>query len=204
MRFVLAGFLIAGMAYLYFHQKHKDAQLPPPPAPADLPATPILSMEDIERVRRSAGDLDPNVRWAAIQLLVTVKDPEIVAVVDKIMRQDTEPELRAKAVELLQKVENVTVLPPLIRGLQDPEQNVRISSLRSMGAIGDPAAVPWITESLKDYEPQVRAEALRTLSLFQDKRRREWEALAQRLRAEYQEAVKRSQASPFDIKPIGK
>jgi len=200
MRWAMAALLLAGAAYLYLHQKRGDAQQPPQPATLNLPVAPVLTMAEIEKVRRSTNDQDPEVRWAAIQLLVTLKDPEIVAVMDNIVQRDPDPELRRRGVELLHRVENVSILPPIIRGLKDPEKEVRIACLRTVGNIGDPAAIPWVTEALKDYEPEVKVEALRTLTRFEDKRRQEFQALAEKLRRDYEQAVKRAQESPFDLK----
>ncbi|HAM35636.1 MAG TPA: hypothetical protein DEB40_03635 [Elusimicrobia bacterium] len=197
MKWSLLALLLVGGFYYCERQKQPP---PPPPAPSlDLPVSPVLTMEQIHQVRASAKDVDAQVRWAAISLLITIKDPEIIELMDKIMAEDPDMEIRRKSAEAMRRVENISVLPPLIRGLGDPEKDVQISCLRAMAEVGDPAAIPWITEELKAVEPEVKIEALRALGHFQDQRRREFAALAEKLQSDYDRAFKRSRKSPFDF-----
>ncbi|MDD5657139.1 MAG: HEAT repeat domain-containing protein [Elusimicrobia bacterium] len=188
----MTALLLASFTYLYLQGHPRRSSSPPEPAVLDLVPTPVLGIAEIERLRKSTADSSPEVRWAALQLLVALRDPEIIAVMDKILQQDTDPEIRRRGVELMRQTSG-NVLPPLIRGLKDPEKEVRLSSLRTLAEIGDPAAIPWITESLKDYEAEVKVEALRALSCFQDKRKAQFQALADKLRQDYAAAVQRSQ-----------
>jgi len=70
----------------------------------------------------------------------------------------------------------------------------RIASLQALGDIGDPSVAVWVTALLRDTEPTVRIEALRTLGRFQDKRKAEFKILAEKLRADYEDAVRRAAA----------
>ena len=57
------------------------------------------------------------------------------------------------------------------------------------------SSVPAIVEAAqKDYEPEVRVAALRTLGRFQERRQKEYDALAIRLRRQYEIAVARARA----------
>lgn len=193
MRWAMAALLAMGLFYLHQHRRHTPPQAPPMPMQLNLPAAPVLSIEEIQRVRNSAADRDPEVRWAAIKLLFAVKDPDTLAVIDKIVSSDPDPEVRRKAVDLLNQGEDRALLPTLIKGLKDPDMGVRISSLKGLGEVGDPAALPWMTEALKDYEPEVKVEALRALGKFQDKRKRQFQVLADKLREDYEAALRRAE-----------
>ena len=108
--------------------------------------------------------------------------------------EDPDPEVRIKVVSLFKGREDLSRLGALVRGLSDSDPQVRIASLQALGDVGDPSVAIWVTAVLKDAEPSVRIEALRTLGRFQDKRKAEFKALADKLRADYEEAVRRAAA----------
>lgn len=164
---------------------------PPPPAIAQQPG-PVFSEEEIRKVRLSLQDADAEVRWAAIQLLFNIRDPQLGPMLEKMLTEDPDPEVRMKVVSLFKGREDLSRLGALVRGLSDYDANVRMASLQALGDIGDPSVVIWITALLRDVEPTVRIEALRTLGRFQDKRKAEFKALADKLRADYEEAVRRA------------
>jgi HEAT repeat protein len=112
--------------------------------------------------------------------------------VQKAVRDDPSPELRLKAVQLLASQPDPITFQKLVRGVSDPDKDVKIASLRALGTSGDPAAAPYITGALKDFDSDVKMEALKALSGLEDKRRAEFNALAAKLRHDYEEAVKRA------------
>lgn len=164
----------------------------PPPAPLVLPASPVFSDEDLAMVRGSLLDGDPEVRWAAIQLLFNIRDPQLGPALEKMLSQDPDEGIRLKIIGMLKGREEVARLGALVRGLSDPEKAVRLASLDALGDIGDPSVVVWVTAVLRDTEPEVRMRALRTLGRFQDKRKAEFSALAEKLRLDYHAALRRA------------
>lgn len=197
MRWLLVVILACGLTYLLLQQR-KDSEYHPPaePPPIVLPVTPILSLDEIEKVRKSTRDQDPDVRWAAIKLLLALKDPELVSVMDRVIAQDSDPGLRARSVELLRHAGDVSILPPIIRGLKDADKDVRISCLKTLGDIGDPAAIPWVVEALHDVDPEVKVAALRAMGRFQEQRAQEFDLVARKLRQDYEAALQHSQSLP--------
>lgn len=173
----------------------------PPPLPAEPPAAmapkdpgPAFSEAEVAKVRQSLTDPDPAVRWAAVQLLYSARDPKLGPLLDKMIADDPDPEVRIKIVGLMKGREDLMRLGGLVKGLQDFDKNVRIASLNALGDIGDPSVVTWVTALLKDPEPDVRIAALQTLGRFQDKRKEEFRALADKLRKDYEEALRRAAA----------
>jgi HEAT repeat protein len=144
-------------------------------------------------VRLSTQDPDSNVRWAAIELLFTIKDPESLKILEKTVADDPDSELRVKAVRLLNAGGTSKQVPGLIKALDDIDMDVRLAALKALGDIGDPAAAPKVASLLKDPENDVKTEALRTLGRFQDKRRQQLQDLTDQLRRQYEAAVKKSQ-----------
>ncbi len=188
-------FLGAG-AFLIWDHQHPEAPPvapPPPPAIAQLPG-PVFSEDEIRKVRTSLQDADSTVRWAAIQLLFNIRDPQLGPILEKMLAEDPDPEVRMKVVGLFKGREDLSRLGGLVRSLSDTDPQVRIASLQALGDIGDPSVAVWVTALLKDAEPSVRIEALKTLGRFQDKRKADFKALADKLRSDYEDAVRRAAA----------
>ena len=184
-----AGFLV----WDHLHPPREAVAPPPPPAIVQLPG-PVFAEEEIKKVRLSLQDADSSVRWAAIQLLFNIRDPQLGPILEKMLAEDPDPEVRMKVVGLFRGREDISRLGALVRGLADTDPSVRIASLQALGDIGDPSVAVWVTAVLKDAEPNVRIEALRTLGRFQDKRKAEFKALADKLKADYEDAVRRAAA----------
>jgi hypothetical protein len=184
-----AGFLV----WDHLQPAREAVAPPPPPAIAQQPG-PAFSEDEIKKVRLSLNDADSTVRWAAIQLLFNIRDPQLGPILEKMLAEDPDPEVRMKVVSLFKGREDLSRLGALVRGLADTDPMVRIASLQALGDIGDPSVAVWVTAVLKDAEPTVRIEALKTLGRFQDKRKAEFKALADKLRADYEEAVRRAAA----------
>lgn len=188
-------FLAAGsfLVWDHLHPERPPVAPPPPPAIVQQPG-PVFSEDEIKKVRVSLRDADPDVRWAAIQLLFNIRDPQLGPSLERMLAEDPDPEVRMKVVSLFKGREDLSRLGALVRGLGDVDPMVRTASLQALGDIGDPSVAVWVTALLKDVEPSVRIEALRTLGRFQDKRKAEFKALADKLRDDYEEAVRRAAA----------
>ena len=188
----------AAVGFLYYQYRRPAA---PPAMPAEPTAVtqprdpgPAFSETEVAKVRQSLVDGDPTVRWAAAQLLYSIHDPLLGSLLEKMISEDPDPELRIKILGLMKGREDLVRLGGLVKGLSDVDASVRIASLNALGDIGDPSVVTWVTALLKDPEPDVRIEALRTLGRFQDKRRADFEALTDKLKKDYEEALRHAAA----------
>lgn len=192
---MLLVFLGAGAFLVWDHRRPERTPIAPPPPPAIIQEPgPVFSEDEIKKVRLSLQDADSSVRWAAMQLLFNIRDPQLGPLLEKMLGEDPDPEVRMKVVGLFKGREDLSRLGALVRGLNDTDPQVRMASLKALGDIGDPSVVVWVTALLKDAEPDVRIEALKTLGRFQDKRKAEFKTLAEKLRTDYEEAVRRSAA----------
>ncbi|MEK7383793.1 MAG: HEAT repeat domain-containing protein [Elusimicrobiota bacterium] len=167
---------------------------PPPMADPSKDAMSIFSEREIMTIQQSLRDADPEVRWAAAQLLYNVRDPELGALLEKLITEDPDADLRVKIVGLMKGREDSVLLGGLVKGLRDIDKSVRIASLKAIGDIGDPSVSTWVTALLKDPEPEVKVAALQTLGRFQEKRKADFRALADKLRKDYENAQKRAAA----------
>lgn len=188
----MAALFVAGTVFLLSHPKHEAPATPEPQPMLENPAPlPVIQPQELEKVRRSLSDADPSVRWAAIELLYTLKDPSVIELIEKTVESDSDGDIRLKGVQLLRSGGTSLTLPALLKGLKDIEKPVRLASLQAIGDLGDPAAIPAVTDLLKDIEPEVRVEALHTLGRFQERRKKDFQILADRLRRDYEAAVRR-------------
>lgn len=189
--FAFVVFLAAGGFLVYQYRKPPQAplQAEPPMSVQPRDPGPVFAEAEVDKVRQSLQDGDPSVRWAAAQLLDSIHDPQLGGLLEKMIAEDPDPELRIKIVGLMGR-EDLVRLGGLVKGLRDVDKSVRIASLSALGDIGDPSVVTWVTALLKDPEPEVRIAALQTLGRFQDKRRQEFEALAEKLKKDYEEALR--------------
>lgn len=192
---MLIVFISAGAFLLWDSARPDQDDVSPPPPPAiDIPAPkPVFSEIELAKVRLSLKDADPEVRWTAAQVLYNIRDPQAAKLLESLLSQDPDPDVRMKVVRLLRDRDDSARLSTLVSSLRDTEKSVRIASLEALGDIGDPSVVTWVTALLKDAEPEVRIAALRTLAKFQEKRKVEFDRLAAQLKKDYEDAVRRSQ-----------
>jgi HEAT repeat protein len=186
--------LLAASAVLIYQYRRPPETPPmaaePPAAFAPRDIAPVFSDAELEKVRHSLQDGDPSVRWAAAQLLYSIHDPELGELLDRMIASDPDPDVRVKVVGLMKGREGLARLGGLVKGLRDVDKDVRIASLTALGDIGDPSVVTWVTALLKDPEPDVRIAALQTLGRFQDKRRQDFAILTDKLKKDYEEALR--------------
>ena len=195
-RLLMLFVFIGAASFLVWDQMHPDRGVvaPPPPPAIEQKPSPVFSEGDIRKMRTSLQDADSDVRWAAVQLLFNIRDPEIGPILDRMLTEDPDPEVRMKIVSLFKDREDLARLSALVRGLNDVDKIVRVASLQTLGDIGDPSVSIWVIALLRDAEMDVRIQALRTLGRFQEKRNAEFKALAEKLRKDYEEAVRRAAA----------
>ncbi|MBI3550459.1 MAG: HEAT repeat domain-containing protein [Elusimicrobia bacterium] len=192
-RILLALTLIGGLAYLYQAKNRPipTAPLPPPPI-LKMPPTSALSPEEIERVRQSTKDSDASVRWAAIELLYRLHDPQAIEILENMLALDTEKNVRRNALNMLRTTPKPTAIKDLLLALNDQEKDIRISALLALGEIGDATIAPHVSKLLIDLEPEVRLQALHALGRFQEQKAQQYKTLADKLKAQYDDSVRRA------------
>jgi hypothetical protein len=205
-RILMAIVIVGGMIYLYKKDDirtavapqsvEQQAVSPSQPLPEALTTQtlppPVLSMEEIQKIRHSTRDSDPSVRWAAIELLYRIRDPKVFDILEESLSLDTEVSVRRHALELLKESRNPGVVQKLIKALRDSEKDMRLAALLAIGELGDPSATADIIEMTKDIEPDVRRQALNTLGRIQEKRQQEHKHQQDLLRQEYEKALHRN------------
>ena len=181
--------------YLYREYTRQAVPAPAPVVvkPAPVKAPPFLGNDELAKIRKNARGGAPNVRWASIELLYALGDPESVPLLERAVTEEADPANKLKALKMLTEAGGKASVSGIVKGLKDPDKDVRIATIQALEKLGDPAAARWIAQAAdKEYEPEVKVEAFRALGSFQDKRRADFEALALRLRQQYEKAVERA------------
>ena len=100
----LLALIIFLVAAVYLSREYSRPPQPPAPPPMADPskdAISVFSEREIIKVRQSLQDADPDVRWAAAQLLSIVRDPQLGALLEKLIAEDSDTGLRVKVVGLM-------------------------------------------------------------------------------------------------------
>lgn len=167
--------VIAGSVFYFATKKPvQKAVTEPPPVPPEPPVIEteppqVISDAELARIRQATKDSDPQVRWAAIQLLYQVNDPRAMKIIEETLSADTEASMRRNALEIVRQANRPESAQTLVKALMDSEMEIRLAALSALGDVGDPAMAPAIAGALHDIEPEVRTAALTALATIQKK-----------------------------------
>lgn len=194
-RLVLVAVIAGGLFYFY----SKKTAAPPPAPPPPPPEPPIIETEppqvmsdaELARIRQATKDADPQVRWAAIQLLYQLKDKRAYKILEEALAIDTEPSVRRNALEVIKEANRPESAQTLVKALMDSEMDIRLAALNALGDVGDPLTAPSVAGALHDIEPQVRTAALTALSRIQRKVADDHRISMEERRRQYEEALQK-------------
>lgn len=137
-------------------------------AEAAVPALAALGAEALPALREAARSQNSDSRWWAVRVLAEI--PETDAAELAAFLRDAQPEVRqAAALGLLGAPTEESVLPELIRALDDPDPITAGLAGNALVKAGQ-AAVPHLLEVLKGNRQEARIRALRSLAELKDPR----------------------------------
>lgn len=201
-RMVMVVVLVLGISYILWvrlNETKPPKPIPPPPILEMSSPTPVLDEAQMQKIREAANDTEPSVRWAAIELMYRMHDPQSLAMLQKTLSLDFEPSVRKKALDMLKESAQKesegkpAALQELLVALKDQDREMRIAALLALGEIGDRRAVPQIADLVHDWDPEVRLQALHTLSQLQERKQAAYRQLTDELRKDYETAAQRGQ-----------
>ncbi len=117
----------------------------------------------IDSVLELLGDADFDIRFAALHLLGSYKDPKTVPAILPLLKDD-DWWLRITAAEILGKIGDPRAARALTDLLGDSE--ARWAAIDALGMIGDDRALPALAKLLESDEVEVRIEVLMALKNF--------------------------------------
>jgi HEAT repeat protein len=109
-------------------------------------------------------NVDPNMRWNATQILVTIGSPAVKPLIGAL--QDPDWSVCGLATVALEKI-GTPAVEPLIETLNDANPNARWAAAVALGEIGDPRAIDPLTNTLQDKNSSVQRVAREALAQIQ-------------------------------------
>jgi HEAT repeat protein/beta-lactamase regulating signal transducer with metallopeptidase domain len=129
------------------------------------PANPKL----VAALTAALKDTDKDVREAALQALVQMRDPSIFEPLTQALK-DGSPDVREKAAIGLGQMRDKRALGPLTAALKDEHAAVREHVVIALGQLRDPSSVDALAAALKDTNGDVREHAAIALGQIRDRR----------------------------------
>jgi HEAT repeat protein len=93
--------------------------------------------------------------------------PEIDKRLDRLIRRDAAPEVRAAALRRLVELRGVGAIDRVVYGLGDEDVRVREAAILSIGALG-PDALPALRDVVENGPTEAARSAVGALSMMQD------------------------------------
>ncbi len=113
-----------------------------------------------QNLLKALKDENPFTRKQAIKLLEKMGDKSVLPALTDVLLNDTDSIVRHAAAQAFQrKLADKSLVPALIKTLNDPDMYVRGASAAALGIIKEKTAVPALCKALEDKEAHVRRAA---------------------------------------------
>jgi HEAT repeat protein len=111
------------------------------------------------------GPDEEGIRWQAAEGLVRLGAPAVEGLV--ALSEDSDPDIRWKAIVALGDIGDPRAAPALIDRLADPDRFVRGRAVSALARLGSPC-LPLVLQALLDPDPRVRQGAAEVLGVVGD------------------------------------
>lgn len=108
---------------------------------------------------RLIENLDKESRKEAIIMLGEMRDKGAIGVLNRVLLEDEDEDIRESAVLSLTKIGSKKVIKPLIKALKDEDSWVRTAAVEGLGKIGGTEVIKYLEQALKDEDEDVRESA---------------------------------------------
>ncbi len=172
--FLMILVFIAGIYYLVTTKEKKEQveiqkaeQLK---VEATLPVKPErvyvmrFSRETLLIMRRLTQDANPDVRYAATELLWQMQDEQSPAIIKHMFEMETETNVKKSLIRMLAKEKTRISLHLLAEALNNYDKDTKIAAIRAIGSFANKEALPILNIALNDYDEVVKIEALKAIN----------------------------------------
>ena len=147
-----------------------------------------FSKETLAIMRNLTIDINPDVRFAATELLWQMQDEKSPQIIKTMFEMEIETGVKQNLIRMLAKDKTRISLFLLAEALNNYDKETKISAIKAIGSFANKEAIPLLNTVLNDYDETVKIEALKAInSIRKDV-----------------EADKEKQIQEVEIKPIFK
>ncbi|MBI4051933.1 MAG: HEAT repeat domain-containing protein [Elusimicrobia bacterium] len=158
--------VVSASGVWYVMDRRRDDSFLTNTMPAQTPSPPLafqLDPEILESLKEISKDVDPRLRWAALEMIYRVNDPATASILSERFAEEVDPAVKEKIFKMLGDAKDRTAQPLFSLGLKDYDKQVRMAALVAIGSLGDPDVVAMLTPALNDMDTDIKLEALKTL-----------------------------------------
>ncbi len=123
-----------------------------------------FSRRTLETMRNLTNDVNPEVRFAAAEILWQIQDEQVIAIIKRMLEMETEKSVRIKIIDMLAKDKTKISLALLAEALKSYDKTTRIRAVEALGKFANREAIPVLNIALNDYDEEVRVKALKAIN----------------------------------------
>lgn len=196
MKWVFLGLIFLGGIYYIIHQRNveqKELEMQPTMIQEDLQYKQLPQQVQERYVLRLSpatrkilllmtGDSEAKIRWAAVELLYRIEDPQATQVLKERLSQEPETWVRKSILRMIGEKQDMQSLVLLALGLKDYDKEVRLVAVDTLGNFTNVEALPVLNSAMEDYDPEVKLKAISALDRIQKTLRMQKEEQIQKLK----------------------
>ena len=123
-----------------------------------------FSRETLLIMRRLTQDANPDVRFAATELLWQMQDEQSPAIIKRMLEMEVESDVKLSLIKMLAREKTRINLHILGEALKNYDKKTKISAIQAIGTFANKEALPILNTSLNDYDEEVKIEALKAIN----------------------------------------
>ncbi|MCK4936433.1 MAG: HEAT repeat domain-containing protein [Elusimicrobiales bacterium] len=123
-----------------------------------------FSRETLLIMRRLTQDANPDVRFAATELLWQMQDEQSPAIIKRMFEMEVESDVKLSLIKMLAREKTRINLHILGEALKNYDKKTKISAIQAIGTFANKEALPILNTSLNDYDEEVKIEALKAIN----------------------------------------
>ena len=171
--FLLILVFIAGIYYLVSTKGTKEVEIKKTEQLQQEDVLPVkpervyvmrFSRETLLIMRRLTQDANPDVRFAATELLWQMQDEQSPAIIKRMFEMEVESDVKLSLIKMLAREKTRINLHILGEALKNYDKKTKISAIQAIGTFANKEALPILNTSLNDYDEEVKIEALKAIN----------------------------------------
>jgi HEAT repeat protein len=178
MKWFMMLLIFIGGVYFLVNKREKEAlqkaviaeeQKKAAPEPSLPPMTEKVyamrfSLQTIRTLRSLTADANDKVRFASVELLWQLQDDQAPALIKRMFREETEPEVKKMLIDMLSKDKSRLSLVLLAEALNDYDKDTRLKAVEAISTFSSREAISALTQSMQDYDEDIRLKSLQAIN----------------------------------------